>query len=183
MTVPFSYEYMLSRPDGKPNPDTEILDNIPRKALENIYAGTELPDGKKHSQIGPNIIENSGVANSYVVIDCFDRVPSAEEVVNKSQPFNDEFYEKHNSFGLQTKAVNIRLKEKDGKFYAHTLTGTQLCRRSITYDNGKVKISNEIHPTPPEYITEDNNGVNGMNSISGWTEDGTPMSDDKDGKK
>lgn len=183
LTIPFSYEYMLSRPDGRPNADTEILTDLPRETLENIYAGTELSEGKRDTFIGPNVIKDSGIANSYVVIDCYDKIPTAEEVINKSEKFDDNFYSKHNSFGLQTKSVNIRLKEKDGKFYAHTMSGTQLCRRSITYENGKVKIGKDIHPTPPEYITADNNGLNGLSSISGWSENAKTMGDDKEGKK
>lgn len=168
LTIPFSYEYMLCRGDAKSSNDTQDLNNLPVSTLKNIYEGSNLSEGKRDTFIGPDLVKESGVANYYLLGDYADRVPSAEELVNKAEKLDDKFYKKHNSLKLQTKAVNIRLQEKDGKFYAHNLLGSQLSRRDIKYKDGKVDISNEIYATNPDYITQKVDGKEGWEGITGW---------------
>lgn len=97
-----------------------------------VYAGSNLPEDKRHASIEDEIIINSGVANYFLTGNYFD---SANDVLGKIQPIED-YVEKYPEIYFACKALNYRTcLEREKKWDGNRSLSVQV---SWEIKNGKL---------------------------------------------
>lgn len=101
--IKLGWKFELLRYDGGKRAGKIVLT---REQKLNIYAGTELNEGKRNCWVGDSIIEDSGVANMYVEIGA-DEV-SLKNVLSKMIPIEEFVDSQDSDLCFACKALNYR---------------------------------------------------------------------------
>ena len=101
--IKLGWKFEFLRYDGGKRAGKIVLT---REQKLNIYAGTELNEGKRNCWVGDSIIEDSGVANMYVEIGA-DEV-SLKNVLSKMIPIEEFVDSQDSDLCFACKALNYR---------------------------------------------------------------------------
>lgn len=102
ITLGWKFE-LLNKPGG--DLSGKLL--LSRQQVLDVYAGTNLPNDKKHAKVNGVVINNSGVANCILIVDDISSLVCAQDVANSLIPI--ETYVNNNpDIYFACKALNYR---------------------------------------------------------------------------